>query len=147
MYNPVYFNYGIAVHGADNVPNHPASHGCIRINMYLSDTFASYLTNIKGSDVNPRGDDIFVWNGVRDPESYGRRSGWFDRPDLAWRAEHSTTTTTTTTTTTAAPTTAAPAPTTTRPAATTTTTLPPTTTTTTTTLPATTTVAPGVSVG
>lgn len=31
MLNPVYFNYGIAVHGASNVPNEPASHGCVRI--------------------------------------------------------------------------------------------------------------------
>ena len=31
MYDPVYFNYGIAIHGAENVPLEPASHGCIRI--------------------------------------------------------------------------------------------------------------------
>ena len=31
MLNPVYFNYGIAMHGAINVPLQPASHGCIRI--------------------------------------------------------------------------------------------------------------------
>ena len=31
MYNPVYFNYGIAIHGARKVPNTPASHGCIRL--------------------------------------------------------------------------------------------------------------------
>ena len=31
MFNPVYFNYGIAIHGAKNVPLEPASHGCIRI--------------------------------------------------------------------------------------------------------------------
>ena len=32
MFNPVYFNYGIAIHGAHNVPLSPASHGCVRIN-------------------------------------------------------------------------------------------------------------------
>ena len=31
MYNPVYFNYGVAVHGLSNVPNYPASHGCVRV--------------------------------------------------------------------------------------------------------------------
>ncbi len=36
MWNPMYFNYGIAIHGANNVPLEPASHGCIRIPMTLS---------------------------------------------------------------------------------------------------------------
>jgi peptidoglycan hydrolase-like protein with peptidoglycan-binding domain len=31
LYNPVYFNGGIAVHGAPSVPLSPASHGCVRI--------------------------------------------------------------------------------------------------------------------
>ena len=31
MWNPSYFNYGIAIHGALNVPLQPASHGCIRV--------------------------------------------------------------------------------------------------------------------
>ena len=31
MWDPVYFNYGIAIHGAYNVPLTPASHGCIRV--------------------------------------------------------------------------------------------------------------------
>ena len=31
LYNPVYFNGGIAVHGSTSVPATPASHGCIRI--------------------------------------------------------------------------------------------------------------------
>ena len=31
MKNPWYFNYGIAIHGAQNVPDHPASHGCARV--------------------------------------------------------------------------------------------------------------------
>ena len=31
MWNPAYFNYGIAIHGAINVPTYPASHGCIRV--------------------------------------------------------------------------------------------------------------------
>ena len=37
LYNPVYFNFGIAIHGAHQVPAEPASHGCIRIPMHISD--------------------------------------------------------------------------------------------------------------
>ncbi|MGA1745433.1 MAG: L,D-transpeptidase family protein, partial [Ilumatobacteraceae bacterium] len=36
LYNPVYFNAGIAVHGAILVPLKPASHGCIRIPMSVA---------------------------------------------------------------------------------------------------------------
>ncbi|MCU1398314.1 MAG: hypothetical protein JWN62_1423, partial [Acidimicrobiales bacterium] len=39
MDNPVYFNYGIAMHGAKEVPLNPASHGCIRMNEKISSTF------------------------------------------------------------------------------------------------------------
>lgn len=33
LLNPVYFdcNGGFAIHGSSSVPNHPASHGCVRI--------------------------------------------------------------------------------------------------------------------
>ncbi len=34
MWNPVYFNYGLAVHGAGNVPSYPASHGCVRVPLF-----------------------------------------------------------------------------------------------------------------
>lgn len=43
MDNPVYFNYGVAVHGADNVPLHPASHGCIRIPQYIATYFPTLV--------------------------------------------------------------------------------------------------------
>ena len=39
MKNPWYFNYGIAIHGAQNVPDHPASHGCVRMSNGLADVF------------------------------------------------------------------------------------------------------------
>jgi peptidoglycan hydrolase-like protein with peptidoglycan-binding domain len=39
MDNPVYFNYGIAMHGAADVPKEPASHGCVRMNKTISLTF------------------------------------------------------------------------------------------------------------
>lgn len=119
MWDPVYFNYGIAVHGALNVPLHPASHGCIRIPMSLSTTF---------QDVTKKGDQVFVFDGVKEPEFYGAQPPRFNTID----PDYSTTTTSTTTTTTVPPSTTVP-PTTTPPATTapaTTTTVPATTTTT-----------------
>ena len=127
MWNPVYFNYGIAVHGAENVPLEPASHGCVRIPMHISEYF---------QDLISIGDRILVWDGKQEPENVSERDSLpsFDYPDP------SVTTTTTTlppeTTTVPETTTTAPAPTaTTTPAPTTTstTTVPNETTTTTTT--------------
>ena len=43
LYNPVYFNGGIAVHGAPSVPNHPASHGCVRIPMSIAEYFPTLV--------------------------------------------------------------------------------------------------------
>jgi peptidoglycan hydrolase-like protein with peptidoglycan-binding domain len=39
LYNPYYFNGGIAVHGYPSVPTYPASHGCSRIPMHIADYF------------------------------------------------------------------------------------------------------------
>jgi peptidoglycan/xylan/chitin deacetylase (PgdA/CDA1 family)/lipoprotein-anchoring transpeptidase ErfK/SrfK len=39
LYDPVYFIGGYAVHGSPSVPTYPASHGCVRIPMYLSRKF------------------------------------------------------------------------------------------------------------
>lgn len=39
LYKPVYFNGGIAVHGATSVPLRPASHGCVRIPMHIAEYF------------------------------------------------------------------------------------------------------------
>ena len=85
MYNPVYFNKGIAVHGAKDVPDHPASHGCIRIPMHISDYFQSLVA---------KGDQVFVFDGVKDPEAYGAQP-----PRFNWVDPSYTTTTTSTTTT------------------------------------------------
>ena len=43
LYNPVYFNGGIAVHGSRSVPAYPASHGCIRIPMSSAEWFPSQV--------------------------------------------------------------------------------------------------------
>jgi len=107
MWNPVYFNYGIAVHGAENVPLEPASHGCVRIPMHISEYF---------QDVMSIGDRILVWNGEDEPENVSERGSLpsFDYADPS--------VTTTTTTLPPETTTTAPDTTTTAPAATATTT-------------------------
>ena len=125
MMNPAYFNYGIAIHGADNVPLEPASHGCIRVNQHIGAYFQLLLD---------RGDRVLVWNGEKEPEEITEDESlpYFDR----FTADTTTTTSTTTSTTvapdepddTVAPTTTPPATTTTT--TTTTTTVPTTTTTT-----------------
>jgi hypothetical protein len=126
MLNPVYFNYGIAVHGATNVPLHPASHGCIRIPNDLSEQFA---------DIVEIGDLVYVWDGVKEPEIYGQVVPPFNTIDPDYSTTTTTTTTTSTTTTTTAPPTTVPSVTTTAPAVTTTTPATTTSTTTTTLLP------------
>ena len=99
MWDPAYFNYGIAIHGAINVPLEPASHGCIRVPLKVGEIFHEYI------DI---GDEVFVWDGIKEPEVLRREpqrrlpagSGadlQSDRPDY----------TTTTTTTTVPPTTVA----------------------------------------
>lgn len=39
LYNPLYFNEGIAIHGFPSVPPTPASHGCVRIPMGAAEWF------------------------------------------------------------------------------------------------------------
>ena len=51
LYNPQYFNGGIAVHGATSVPAEPASHGCVRIPMSAAEWFPGHVT---------RGTPVFV---------------------------------------------------------------------------------------
>ncbi|MCU1459213.1 MAG: Ykud protein [Actinomycetia bacterium] len=43
LFNPVYFNGGIAVHGYPTVPTVPASHGCVRIPMHTAGFFPSLV--------------------------------------------------------------------------------------------------------
>ena len=47
LYRPKYFNGGIAVHGAGNIPAHPASHGCARVtNAAMDMLWASGAANM-----------------------------------------------------------------------------------------------------
>lgn len=106
LYNPLYFNGGIAIHGASSVPSYPASHGCVRIPMSAAGWFPGEV---------PTGTPVYVVGG--------RRAAVPLNEPAPGDAPPSTTTTTrppvTTTTTTTVP-----------PTTTTTTTAPPTTTTT-----------------
>ena len=63
MHNPVYFNYGIAVAGAQNVPRQPVSRGGIRIPMAIAEYFPTLVENK---------DFVFVWDGVKEPEQQTR---------------------------------------------------------------------------
>jgi peptidoglycan hydrolase-like protein with peptidoglycan-binding domain len=65
MYNPVFFNYGLAIHGALIIPLEPVSHGPVRINNEVADIFPT-LVHV--------GDTIYVWgHDGRQPENYTRQ--------------------------------------------------------------------------
>ena len=96
MWDPVYINQGIAIHGANNVPLEPASHGCIRVSRYLGPIVQQLID---------KGDNVYIWDGKKEPEQQtakDRQMIW-DWVDLSRTT--TTTSTTTTTTTTVAPTT------------------------------------------
>jgi peptidoglycan hydrolase-like protein with peptidoglycan-binding domain len=105
LYNPVYFNQGIAVHGAILVPLEPSSHGCVRIPMSVAQLFPA-LVQFR--------DRVYVFDGLKEPEEYGSPLPPADRPDPDYTTIPTTTTIpptslpTTTAPTTTAPTTTAP---------------------------------------
>ena len=72
LYNPVYFNYNIAVHGAILVPLKPASHGCVRIPMSVARYFPALVKY---------GDRVYVFDDIKEPEEYGSPVAPFDKPD------------------------------------------------------------------
>jgi peptidoglycan hydrolase-like protein with peptidoglycan-binding domain len=72
LYNPVYFNEGLAIHGAILVPLKPASKGCIRIPMSVARYFPS-LVEYR--------DRIYIFDGIKEPEEYGSPLPPADRPD------------------------------------------------------------------
>jgi lipoprotein-anchoring transpeptidase ErfK/SrfK len=45
LYNPLYFNGGIAFHGYPSVPMTAASHGCVRLPMHIAERFPSMVDN------------------------------------------------------------------------------------------------------
>jgi peptidoglycan hydrolase-like protein with peptidoglycan-binding domain len=58
LYNPLYFNGGIAIHGEPAVPSYPASHGCVRIPMNSSLWFFNMV---------PSGTPVYVVGGPKAP--------------------------------------------------------------------------------
>ena len=53
LYRPKYFTGGVAVHGAPNIPNYPASHGCVRVS-------TSAMDFIWASNLLPPGLQVWV---------------------------------------------------------------------------------------
>lgn len=95
LYNPLYFNGGIAIHGSPSVPAGPASHGCVRIPMTASLWFHQTV---------PTGTPVYVVGGVRAPVPFGEMAPGEDpaatttvptAPPTAPAPENTTTTTTT----------------------------------------------------
>lgn len=60
LWNPYYFNGGIAVHGLASVPSYPASHGCARIPMDIADYFPLLVT---------KGEAVYVVGTQMEPGS------------------------------------------------------------------------------
>ena len=104
LYNPVYFKGGVAVHGYPSVPAKPASHGCVRIPMYIADYFQGLVEN---------GNAVYVY-GSKEVPYYSDRVGGVvntsttQAPSTAQTATTTVATTTTTATTTVPPSTAPP---------------------------------------
>lgn len=86
MWNPIYFNFGIAIHGAMEVPNYPASHGCVRIPLFISNYFPALVKY---------NDRVYVFDGVKEPEEYGSPPPEWDKSDPNYTTTTSTPPTTT----------------------------------------------------
>jgi len=52
LYDPMYFTGGYAIHGNPSVPPYPASHGCVRVPMWI----APFLY-----ETNPYGETVYVY--------------------------------------------------------------------------------------
>jgi L,D-transpeptidase catalytic domain/Putative peptidoglycan binding domain len=94
VFDPVFFNKGIAIHGFADVPRDPASHGCVRVPLHVGARLSKLLQ---------KDDAIFVYDGVKDPRVYGAQAPPDDFPDpedTPFTTTTSTTSTTTTSTTT-----------------------------------------------
>ncbi|MBW3614304.1 MAG: L,D-transpeptidase family protein [Actinobacteria bacterium] len=65
LFNPLYFNGGIAIHGSPSVPAGPASHGCVRIPMHASLWFF---------DTVPSGTPVYVIGGAKAPVPFNEQA-------------------------------------------------------------------------
>jgi peptidoglycan hydrolase-like protein with peptidoglycan-binding domain len=101
LYNPLFFNGGIAIHGALSVPAYPASHGCVRVPMSAAEWLPSHL---------PKDTPVYVLNGKIAPVPFDEPAPDGTPPSSVPTTVPPTTTTTrgfpfTTTTTAPSPTT------------------------------------------
>ena len=94
LYNPLYFNGGIAIHGASSVPAYPASHGCVRITMAAAGWFPGQV---------PNGTPVYVLGGARAPVPFNEQAPTDSKNDSQLPPTTTTPPPTTTTTTTKAP--------------------------------------------
>ncbi|HEV2851257.1 MAG TPA: L,D-transpeptidase family protein [Thermoanaerobaculia bacterium] len=65
MHNPMYIVGGIAIHGSQDVPPYPASHGCIRIPMFASSRLPKMV---------PKGMPVYVY-GCKDERADANAGG------------------------------------------------------------------------
>jgi peptidoglycan hydrolase-like protein with peptidoglycan-binding domain len=65
MWNPYFFNGGIAIHGLQSVPAYPASHGCARIPMDIANYFYTLVNH--GESVYVVGTPMKAGNGYVGP--------------------------------------------------------------------------------
>ena len=90
LYNPLYFNGGIAIHGAPSVPAYPASHGCVRIPMHSARWFP---------DAVPNGTPVYVIGGSRAAVPFNEPAPGDPPPDTSTTTAAPQPTSTTSTTT------------------------------------------------
>jgi peptidoglycan hydrolase-like protein with peptidoglycan-binding domain len=90
LFNPLYFNGGIAIHGAGSVPAYPASHGCVRITMAAASWFPGVV---------PNGTPVYVLGGPKAPVPFNEQAPTDNKPDSATTTSAPPTTVKATTTT------------------------------------------------
>lgn len=88
LFNPLFFNGGIAIHGSGSVPAGPASHGCVRIPMTVTKWFYDNV---------PVGTPVYVLGGAKAPVPFNEQAPG-DTPTTTIQVPTTDTTTTTTTT-------------------------------------------------
>jgi peptidoglycan hydrolase-like protein with peptidoglycan-binding domain len=94
LYNPLYFNGGIAIHGSTSVPAYPASHGCVRITMSAAGWFPGAV---------PNGTPVYVVGGPRAAVPFNEPAPGDTVPDSQTSSSVATTTTAPPATTTTTP--------------------------------------------
>lgn len=72
LFNPLYFNGGIAIHGSPSVPAGPASHGCVRIPMSAAGWFPGAV---------PNGTPVYVVGGPKAPVPFNEQAPTDTTPD------------------------------------------------------------------